>query len=215
VTTADHLDPALASEIAEHPRAEQPPVQAETGKQPQQQPQSVELQTQSVRQHADIPNGKKLPIISPEPPKPDSLLKQQGDIPVQPSKLTPARFEPPDIQTLPVVRQQLEILNTCQFVWQGEAWKGQQMEWSIRRDEGQRHTPNPRKCETDLWLDLPMLGSIAAAISITGNQVRLSITASDIDSAELMKTRQNRLIEGMESCGLVLSGLEVSHDPSP
>jgi flagellar hook-length control protein FliK len=180
-----------------------------------QQPQTAELQEQTVRQHTEIPNGKKLPLISPEPPKTESLFKQPPEVALQTSKLTPARFEPPDIQTIPVVRQQLEILNTSQFAWQGEAWNGQRMEWTIRREEGRKHSPTPRKWETDLRLELPRLGAISASISITGNQVRLSISASDTDTAEMMKTRKNRLIEGMESCDLVLSGLEVSHDPSP
>jgi hypothetical protein len=158
--------------------------------------------------------GRQLPLISPEISKPESIMNQARDAAAQPAK-PPTQFEPPDSQTLPVIRQQLEMLNSRQFVWQGEAWQGQQMKWTIRGDEHQRKAPSARSWDTELRLELPGLGTIAAAITVTGKQVRLSVSAVEADSAEMMEKHRQRLIDGMESGGLSLVGMEVKHEPAP
>jgi flagellar hook-length control protein FliK len=120
-------------------------------------------------------------------------------------------FEPPDSQTVPVVRQQLEMLNTGQFVWQGEVWNGQKMTWNISRDEKRKKSSQARSWDTDLSLELPNLGAVTASVRITGNQARITITASEAHTATSMETQSNRLIQGLENGGLTLASLEVKH----
>ncbi|GAM08082.1 flagellar hook-length control protein FliK [Geobacter sp. OR-1] len=153
-----------------------------------------------------------LPLIAPEIPKPDSLLNQPREIPL-PAK-SAQQFEPPDSQTLPVIRQQLETLHSGQFVWLGEAWQGQKMEWAIRRDEKRNRPRGGGSWDTELRLELPGLGAVSASVTLSGNQVRLAIIASDPGAAEVMTKHRQRLADGMESGGLMLAGMEVKHEPS-
>ena len=203
------------SESPKPSRELQTPVRAEGVGQPSQQQEPNELQPRTIRQRLDQPQGRQLPLVAPEIKKPESVLNQSREMAAQTSKLASAQFEPPDSHTLPVVRQQLELLNTGQFVWQGEAWQGQQLEWTIRRDGKRKQPADSRSWDTSLRLELPNLGAIAASVSISGNQVRLSITAEDMDAAAMMQTNRNRLIEGMDSGGLLLAGMEVKHEPTP
>lgn len=154
------------------------------------------------------------PAVSDENALQRSTLTQSRDLSVPASKVPTPGFEPPDVQTLPVVRQQLEVLNSGQFVWQGEPWQGQQMEWTIRKDAERRNSSNARSWNTSLRLELPNLGTVSASVSISGNQVSLSISATEADSVKLMDSHRTRLVEGMESCGLIIGGMEVRHDPS-
>jgi hypothetical protein len=163
--------------------------------------------------NGEHPTGRQLPLISPEIPKLESIANYPKDMAAQPAKL-PTTFEPPDSQTLPVIRQQLEMLHSGQFIWQGEAWQGQQMKWAIRRDEHQRKPTSSRSWDTELHLELPGLGAVAASITIMGEQVRLSVSAADASSAKLMESHRQRLVDGMESGGLTVVSVEVKHEPT-
>jgi hypothetical protein len=121
----------------------------------------------------------------------------------------------PDSQTLPVVRQQLETLNSGQFIWRGEAWKDQTMEWSIHRDGKREQAQNSRSWKTSLRLNLPNLGAIAASVSVTGKQIRLSIDASDNNALLTMKNNADKLVKGMVNGGLVLTELELKNEKTP
>lgn len=129
------------------------------------------------------------------------------------SQATP--FEPPPLQTIPIIRQQLEFLQNSQFVWQGEAWPNQQFEWKIGRDRSGSGERRPDSWETSLTLELPSLGRISARLHLSGGEVRISVTAAEQGSCETMEREKRKLIDGMEAAGLRLAAVEVKLDPSP
>ena len=192
----------------------QPPLQAQGDKAPLLQTDSVPSKTHVVSQNDNQTASRPLQPVSPENLKADTLINLPREVQAQIPRQGPLQFEPPDSQILPVIRQQLEILNTGQFIWQGEAWQGQRMEWAIRRDEKQKRPDAERSWQTDLRIELPKLGAIAASISVSGTRVRLSFSASDSNCTEMMDKHRHRLIEAMESGGLTLTGMEVKHEPS-
>ena len=69
---------------------------------------------------------------------------------------------------LPLVHQQLDAVATQNFVWQGQVWPGQQMEWEIEDPGGRENgddTGDPEPYwNTTLRLTLPGLGGIEARL---------------------------------------------------
>lgn len=112
---------------------------------------------------------------------------------------------------LPVVHQQLEALATHQYVWQGQAWPGQQMEWIIddpERDDGEDDT-TAQDWNTTLRLSLPRLGSIEAHMQLTPAGVALRLRSDDDASIVALDAGAARLAESLEAAGLKLTGLVV------
>ena len=103
---------------------------------------------------------------------------------------------------------------TGQFVWQGEAWKGQQFQWEIGREERNKGETHGNSWETSLNLELPNLGRISARLHLSGGDVRISVVATGETAAGLMEKEKGKLIEGMEAAGLRLTGMEVRREPS-
>ncbi|MCV2216430.1 flagellar hook-length control protein FliK [Thauera sp. Sel9] len=112
---------------------------------------------------------------------------------------------------LPVVHQQLEALATHQYVWQGQAWPGQQMEWIIddpERDDGEDDN-TAQDWNTTLRLSLPRLGSIEAHMQLTPAGVALRLRSNDDASIVALDAGAARLAESLEAAGLKLTGLVV------
>lgn len=155
-------------------------------------------------------------------PLPELLKEPQGQLSTltkesagKSTNLPESTFEPPDNQTIPVVKQQLEMLNTGQFIIQGEAWRGQNLEWAISRDKQGKNQQEERGWNTELGLNLPNLGAISASLTINGNKVNISIKVSDSATAEKLGVNRDQLLIGLESSGLELSGMEIRHEPKP
>ena len=121
----------------------------------------------------------------------------------------PVKPEPADSQTLPLIKQQLSTLYSGQFVWQGEAWQGQPMEWKINQQNKRRNQTVPRTYETSLRLELPMLGAVSAAVRLLGNQVQISFKTASDDVQKVMQHEKAKLQEGLSDAGLQLTSMEV------
>ena len=136
--------------------------------------------------------------------------------PAAPATL-PHKAEPAPInaQTLPLVRGQLETLETGQLVWTGQAWPGQRLEWQLQevQDEG-RSPDQPAPWSTRLRLTLPRLGALTADLQLTGSSLRLKLaTAEPSTRAELESARQ-ALAASLSAAGLALAGFAAvdEHD---
>lgn len=115
--------------------------------------------------------------------------------------------------TLPIVRQQLEALDSRQVVWQGQVWQGQTMEWQIEERAAQEQGSEIVKPEwqTSLRLVLPQLGEIVAKLTLHPQGIRLQLDAADAASAALLAEQRAALRQGMEISGLQLVEMKVSH----
>lgn len=123
---------------------------------------------------------------------------------------TPEQPAHPD--TLPLVRQQLDVLDAHQLVWQGQVWPGQVMEWQIEEREGREHDPDaPPEWQTRLRLDLPRLGEVGATLAFGPEGLRIHLDANDSATAGLMRQNQPDLQSALEVAGLRLAELTVKH----
>ncbi len=115
-------------------------------------------------------------------------------------------------QTLPLVQQQLQALDTRQVIWQGEVWPGQQMSWEIeeqtaRRDA--RQDEEPEIWHTRLNLQLPTLGGVNVKLAFVNGAVHLDISADADASALLMRQNQPGLDQRFKAAGLPLAGVTI------
>ncbi|MBI5656990.1 MAG: flagellar hook-length control protein FliK [Geobacter sp.] len=130
------------------------------------------------------------------------------------SETATPRFETPESQTLPLIRQQLTTLYSGQFVIQGEAWQGQQFKWSINKEGSRQEAHAPNSWETSLRLDLPRMGAISADVRLVGTQVQIAFKTNRDESKELMQKEEDRLRDGLNKAGLLVTGLEIRSDES-
>jgi len=137
-----------------------------------------------------------------------------GNATVAGSEGATPRFETPESQTLPLIRQQLTTLYGGQFVIQGEAWQGQQFKWSINKEGSRQEAPVSNSWETSLRLDLPQMGVISAEVRLVGTQVQIAFKTNRDESRELMQKGEERLRDGLNKAGLLVTGLEIRSDES-
>lgn len=117
-------------------------------------------------------------------------------------------------QTIPLIQQQLQALDTRQVIWQGEVWPGQQMHWEIEeelaREQG-RQDDDAATWHTRLNLQLPTLGGVNVRLAFVNGMVQLDISAEAGASAALMRQHQADLAQRFSVSGLQLSGVTIQH----
>ncbi|HEY4805339.1 MAG TPA: flagellar hook-length control protein FliK, partial [Paraburkholderia sp.] len=118
---------------------------------------------------------------------------------------------------IPLVRQQLDLLATGEFRWNGEAWPGVRVDWSIQQDDYDARDPyqgaggvdpDDIPWRTRLTLALPQLGTVDAELTLTGSTLAVRVQASTGGAAQL--TAESDALRGrLEALGLTLAGLSI------
>jgi hypothetical protein len=116
--------------------------------------------------------------------------------------------------SLPMVRQQIDVMDTRQIVWQGEVWPGLPLRWLVESPPehgagagGQADERDAAVWHTRLDLALPRLGSIAADVWLTSHGMHLAFTADDAAHAA-MRAEAASLSDRMATAGLNLTGIQ-------
>lgn len=125
-----------------------------------------------------------------------------------------AKSEPVHPQSMQIVQQQLQTLDSRQIVWQGQVWPGQEMKWEIeeeasRRQEGEQEATH---WHTRLNLQLPSLGGVSAKLAFVNGSIQLDIAADNAVSVERLRNAQASLAERFEASGLTLTGVNIRHE---
>ncbi|MDQ5878370.1 MAG: Flagellar hook-length control protein FliK [Pseudomonadota bacterium] len=119
----------------------------------------------------------------------------------------------------PLVQQQLEALASQTYVWQGQAWPGQAMQWEIIEENGgqqrQGGESEPAPWQTRLTLTMPQLGEVHAALRIVAGELTLSLTAQSNAAAMQLANGGDTLRTQMEAAGLKLNGFTVGRHERP
>lgn len=115
-------------------------------------------------------------------------------------------------EALPLVQRQVHTLHSGEFVWQGQAWPGQDMEWRVRERGARRgeEGKEEREWETCIFLDLPKLGGVEASLSLTQQGVQLHIITNR-ETAALMETERASLSDAMKKAGLHLEEVIIDN----
>lgn len=115
-----------------------------------------------------------------------------------------------------LVRQQLDGLATNNFVWQGQIWPGQQMQWEIADNperQGSGELGTEREWQSRLKLSLPSLGSLDVMLRLQpGGKIALSVNADSDGAEDRLRGNIERLQQQLSSAGLELAQIAISHD---
>ncbi|SIO12443.1 hook-length control protein FliK [Burkholderia sp. GAS332] len=117
--------------------------------------------------------------------------------------------------TVPLVRQQLDLLATGQFRWTGEAWPGAKLDWTIEqegdewdRSGGGTASEDDQPWRTRLTLSLPTLGTVDADLTLTGTRLVARVQASPGGAARLAAQGES-FRQRLAAAGIELSGLTI------
>lgn len=147
---------------------------------------------------------------------PDAVALRVSDVGLQQStgRIADASSSPVHPQALPLIQQQLGVLDSRQIVWQGQVWPGQEMRWEIEEDGNSHHGEQdaPVAWKTRLSLQLPRMGGVTANIALAGDGVRIDFSVDQTDSAALLKREQTRLAQSLAAAGLSLTGVTVNQN---
>lgn len=119
-------------------------------------------------------------------------------------------------QLVTTVHQQLDLLATAAFRWNGEAWPGVPMDWRIE-EEGERHAAGeespddaPRRWSTNVSLQLPHLGTVDVRLSVAGGDVRATVVSSSERSRALLAGDGRTLAARFDAADLRLEQFQVA-----
>jgi len=116
-----------------------------------------------------------------------------------------------------IVRQQLDALETRHFHWLGEIWPGQPMRWEIGEETGgQEASPDAQHAwDSRFELELPALGSVGADLALSGNRLRLRVSAEDAATVAMMREAAQELMHALAAAGVETWSFEVEQrEPS-
>jgi len=133
-----------------------------------------------------------------------------------------ARLGPggPDLTPAQIVNQQLHTQEQGRVQWNGEAWPGQQMQWEVKREQrdGSRQQQADDGQE-QVWRSgvrfrLPMLGKVAATVTMVGDQVHVQLQTDTDDAAATLRAYAGQFEAAMAAAGGLLSSLAITQqDP--
>ncbi len=123
----------------------------------------------------------------------------------------------PDL--MPLVQQQLEALASQTYVWQGQAWPGQTMQWEIIEENGGNKKgsdePGQAPWQTRLILTMPQLGEVRAGVRIVAGEMTLSLLTQSSEAAMQLANGGDALRNQLEAAGLKLGGFTVGRNERP
>jgi len=112
---------------------------------------------------------------------------------------------------LPVMHQQLDALATHHYVWQGQAWPGQNVELEIEDPTDERGNAEDNEAwKTTLRLTLPALGGVEARLELDRNGIRVRVTADESSSVRALNQAGSELAKALEAANVPLKNLHVS-----
>jgi flagellar hook-length control protein FliK len=117
-------------------------------------------------------------------------------------------------EATPLLRQQLDVLDTRQFVWLGELWPGQRTAIRFEEDREFPNAQDPASAARTLMrahviLELPTLGTVGAEIAIVGGSVRLQITTDGPAATQRLHRARAELAEALAARALPAAEIAV------
>ncbi|MHB1099083.1 MAG: flagellar hook-length control protein FliK [Burkholderiales bacterium] len=177
-----------------------------------QEPQNASASQQSA---AQAQTSQQQPTSrQPAPQQPTSQVQAESAVNPVASQSTHTTDDQLKIKesTLPIVRQQIDALESQEFNWNGQVWPGQAMDWQVKaeEDQGNRHAGDPPKVWLSrLRLTLPALGEIDANLRLSPTGVQISLKVSNADTESSLKSQSRMLQKSMEANGIALVSMAV------
>lgn len=121
-----------------------------------------------------------------------------------------------DDRLLTIVRQQLDVLSSTVFRWQGEAWPGVPMQWQIHEQGGNDDHKDPGEAEaqagrfsTRLSLDLPRLGRLEVVLDLAGDRIDVYACAASAPGTAAIAPATAALEQRFQQAGFAAAHVEL------
>jgi hypothetical protein len=122
-----------------------------------------------------------------------------------------------------LLTQQLQVLESPQFIWRGELWPGQPLEWQLKQEPDTPADAHARagnesetRWESRLRLTLPQLGTLDVLIKLDARQAfSIQVVPQRGDVAPVLQDNQARLAERLAAAGCTLRHLQVETAARP
>jgi hypothetical protein len=130
----------------------------------------------------------------------------------------PAMRSPAHPDTYPIIRQQLNTLESGLVEWRGTIWPGQSMEWQVseRRDEpggngepAAQDVETARTWRTEMRLTLPNIGHLIAQIELDANGARVRLVSDSAQQARRLRAEAPALGTRFGASGIALKAFEA------
>ena len=109
-----------------------------------------------------------------------------------------------------LVQQQLHVLENHQVIWQGQAWPGQPLQWSVDEHPPPSHQQEQSaQWHSDVKLDMPTLGLISANLQLDNGLLSLRIQAHHPDTVSRLTQGQTALADAYAASGITLQALQI------
>ena len=136
-------------------------------------------------------------------------LPQEADTIVKPNQVSAENAQ--------TIHLQLNSLEQNRYVWQGELWPGQKMEWEIQEEGNKNKQQNQAGDDQSTWnssvhFQLPGLGKISATIHLAGGRVQMRVATDSDATAAKLKAHGKELANAMDDAGSPLDSLLISRD---
>ncbi|WP_338765790.1 flagellar hook-length control protein FliK [Massilia sp. METH4] len=121
----------------------------------------------------------------------------------------------PDLSAAHMINLQLHAQEQGKVQWHGEAWPGQRMQWEVEREENEGRSRGRGEAEEQpVWrsgvrFHLPLLGKVAASVTLVGDQVHLTMQSDSDDTAAELRAWSGELQRALDAAGLPLSTLSI------
>jgi hypothetical protein len=126
----------------------------------------------------------------------------------------------PDLTAAQMINQQLHTHEQGKVMWQGEAWPGQPMQWLVERQQdddggkGGRREGRDGDAADAVWRSgvrfrFPMLGKVAANVTLVGDQVHIAVQSDSEDTAATLRAWAGALQQAMDAAGAPLASLAI------
>lgn len=170
----------------------------------------------AVRSVADLrlePQAQ-LPTGAPLPRAPASTAAAAA---TSPDAIPPLAAPVVHPQAAALVNQQLDLLATQVFRWQGEAWPGVPMTWSVQPDDDShrptkapdQEQPEERRWSTQLSLALPSVGTIDVQLALKGQSVHATLHVHEATSIAHCRAGVDALQHRLAAAGFEVRMLQV------
>ena len=111
----------------------------------------------------------------------------------------------------PLVQQQLNALETRQMLWQGNVWPDQPMQWEVHEQAPQRPgMDEQRQWVTQVRLDLPTLGEVAATLRFNSAGLSLTLNAATPETRTVLGNASTRLVATLSDAGIPVLSTQVT-----
>lgn len=214
--TAQLPGPAILADMPTVP--DTPPTDDRTAVLPPPQPEGAAPPEEETATHLASPLRQTSESGTPIPPRSHSATQASDQ--TQPNDETAGtgsaaspgaanRLATVPERLIPVVHQQLDAMATQTYVWQGQVWPGQTMEWEIedaQRDGGGEDADTPAEWNTTLRLTLPRLGGVEARLILTPAGVALRLLADDAGTVRALDGARQQLDDALAAANVPLAG---------